>query len=99
MHTLDTIRKNRALISGVSGVEEAFACSGLNWHDHVIIDPTLYRPTEISVNRGNPAKATRILGWKARSAMRDVVRMMVEQESESSAHARCNIERRHRVKL
>ncbi len=61
-------------------VAEAFNCVGLDWHDHVITDPSLYRPTEISIGRGNPAKAGKVLGWKARYVMRDVVRMMIEHE-------------------
>lgn len=46
-------------------VPEAFNCVSLDWHDHVIIDPSLYRPTEISIGRGNPAEAEKILGWRA----------------------------------
>ena len=65
-------------------VAEAFSCVGLNWRDHVITDPSLYRPTEISVGRGNPAKAEKVLGWKARYRMRDVVRMMTEHERAST---------------
>lgn len=61
-------------------VAEAFHSLGLNWHDHVIIDPSLYRPTEISVGKGNPEKAEKKLGWKAQYKMRDVVKMMVEYE-------------------
>ena len=65
-------------------VAEAFNCVGLNWRDHVLTDPSLYRPTEISIGRGNPAKAERVLGWKARYTMRDVVRMMTEHERAST---------------
>jgi GDPmannose 4,6-dehydratase len=61
-------------------IAEAFNCVGLNWRDHVIADPSLYRPTEISIGKGNPEKAARVLGWKAKYKMRDVVRMMVEHE-------------------
>jgi len=61
-------------------VSEAFNCVGLDWHDHVSIDPSLYRPTEISEGRGNSAKAKRTLGWKARYNMQDVVKKMVEHE-------------------
>jgi GDPmannose 4,6-dehydratase len=64
-------------------VAEAFDCVGLDWHDHVAIDPSLYRPTEISIGRGNPARAEKVLGWKARYRMRDVVRMMTEHERAS----------------
>jgi GDPmannose 4,6-dehydratase len=64
-------------------VAEAFNRVGLNWRDHVVTDPSLYRPTEISSGRGNPAKAEKVLGWKARYRMRDVVRMMTEHEQAS----------------
>lgn len=57
-------------------VKEAFAAFSLNWHDHVISDPSLLRPSEIMISMGNPAKALKILGWQARHSMRDVVRMM-----------------------
>lgn len=59
-------------------VAQAFSCAGLNWQDHVMIDESLYRPTELAVGRGNPAKAKEKLGWEAKYKMADVVRMMVE---------------------
>jgi len=64
-------------------VAEAFNCVGLNWREHVVTDPSLFRPTEISIGKGNPAKAEKVLGWKARYRMRDVVRMMTEHERTS----------------
>ncbi len=62
---------------------EAFACVNLNWHDHVTTDTSLYRPTDIAVGRGHPAKAREVLGWQAKSKMQDVVRMMVEAKQGS----------------
>lgn len=59
-------------------VVQAFATLGLNWQDYVEVDQSLYRPTDISVGRGSPAKAAEKLGWKAQFQMPDVVRMMVE---------------------
>jgi GDPmannose 4,6-dehydratase len=59
-------------------VAEAFACVGLDWRDRVECDASLYRPTDIAINRGNPSKAKEKLGWQAQSKMRDVVRLMVE---------------------
>ena len=58
----------------------SFFCVGLDWHDHVVIDPALFRPTDLSVGKGNPAKAHEMLGWRAKHGMKDVVRMMVEVE-------------------
>ncbi len=58
----------------------AFAAVGLDWQKYVLTDPALYRPTELAVGRGNPAKAHERLGWKARYKMHDIVRMMVREE-------------------
>ncbi len=59
-------------------VAQAFACVGLDWREHVVSDKALLRPTDLQKAWGNPAKAQRQLGWRAKSRMDDVVRMMVE---------------------
>lgn len=59
-------------------VKAAFAYLDLDWREHTVIDESLYRPTEISIGRGNPGKAKEKLGWEAKYQMQDVVRMMVE---------------------
>jgi GDPmannose 4,6-dehydratase len=61
-------------------VATAFSCFGLDWRDHVVLNPTLLRPLDITFSTGNPAKAERHLGWKASKKMRDVVRLLVEAE-------------------
>jgi GDPmannose 4,6-dehydratase len=66
-------------------VKVAFECVGLDWRDHVISDPTLYRLTEIMMGKGNPAKAQRQLGWKAKYKMHDVVKKMVQHEQKRIA--------------
>ena len=61
-------------------VAAAFAQVGLRWRDHVVIDPELFRPTDIAVSRGNPQKAASTLGWRARCRMSEVVRLMCQDE-------------------
>lgn len=61
-------------------VSEAFEQLGLNWQDHVISDPSLMRPSEIMVSRGNPAKALRNMGWQAKHRMKDIIRIMIAAE-------------------
>jgi GDPmannose 4,6-dehydratase len=61
-------------------VSLAFAEVGLDWSRHVSIDASLLRPTDILVGSGNARKAKEKLGWRARSAMPDVVKMMIEAE-------------------
>ena len=41
----------------------AFTHVGLKHEDHVVIDPKFYRPAEVEVLLGNPAKAKAKLGW------------------------------------
>jgi GDPmannose 4,6-dehydratase len=61
-------------------VATAFAQVGLDWQEHVDIDRQFFRPTEIAVSRGDPKKSERVLGWRARYLMPDVVRMMCQDE-------------------
>jgi len=61
-------------------VNGVFTSLGLNWREHVETNQNLFRPTDILTVRANPGKAARKLGWKARYKMRDVARMMVEEE-------------------
>ncbi|RUM36874.1 MAG: GDP-mannose 4,6 dehydratase [Desulfobulbus sp.] len=58
----------------------AFTQVGLNWHDHVQVDETLFRPSEIMVGRGNAAKAKKNLGWSAQKGMEEVVQEMIAAE-------------------
>jgi GDPmannose 4,6-dehydratase len=59
-------------------VAAAFASIDLDWREHVVIDNSLLRPTDLAVGRGNPAKAKNKLGWQAKYKIKDVVQMMVE---------------------
>lgn len=61
-------------------VQTVFARLGLEWRQHVEVDPSLLRPTDIMTIRTNPSKAARVLGWKARYDMLDVARLMLARE-------------------
>jgi GDPmannose 4,6-dehydratase len=61
-------------------VATAFLCLGLDWRAHVVLNPTLLRPLDITFSSGDPAKADRVLGWKASKRMRDVVSELIEAE-------------------
>jgi GDPmannose 4,6-dehydratase len=61
-------------------VGAAFAQLGLDWREHVVIDPALFRPTEIAISRGNPRKSRETFGWQAKNKMADVVALMVKAE-------------------
>jgi len=61
-------------------VEAAFSTAGLNWRGHVVIDPSLMRPTDLQVGLGNAAKARERLGWEAKLKMPDIVIKMMHDE-------------------
>ncbi len=61
----------------------AFEAVDLDWQKYVEIDKDLFRPSDILVGFGNPAKAKRLLGWKARYRLEDIVSKMVEAEKRS----------------
>jgi GDPmannose 4,6-dehydratase len=46
----------------------------------VRINPKFYRPAEVELLIGNPAKALEKLGWQARTTLEELCRMMVEAD-------------------
>ncbi len=59
-------------------IATAFHSVALDWREWVVADPSLHRPTDLAGNRGNAAKAGRLLGWQAAFAMPEVVAAMVD---------------------
>jgi len=47
---------------------------------HVRIDPRYHRPSEVETLLGDPRKARRRLGWRARTRFRDLVKEMVRED-------------------
>jgi len=58
----------------------AFAHVGLNHEDYVVVDPKFFRPAEVDVLLGNPAKASLNLGWKAKTSLHELITMMVDAD-------------------
>lgn len=61
-------------------VETAFQSVNLDWQEYVTSDSSLLRPTDLAVSKADPSKAMEVLNWKAEHKMKDVVRMMIEEE-------------------
>jgi len=61
-------------------VEAAFGLVGLRWQDHVVVDPTYFRPTEVDELQGDASKAADRLGWRPRTRFPELVRIMVEAD-------------------
>jgi GDPmannose 4,6-dehydratase len=58
----------------------AFSHVGLNYEDYVKLDPALFRPAEVDVLLGNPAKARSKLGWEATVSLEEMIIEMVEAD-------------------
>jgi GDPmannose 4,6-dehydratase len=59
-------------------VKTAFDEASLHWRDHVIQDPSLFRPTDLAIGRADPSKAAKILQWQASIRGTDVVKKMYQ---------------------
>ncbi len=58
----------------------AFQYVGLNYEDHVTIDPKLFRPAEVDLLLGDCHKAKTRLGWKPEVSFEEMIRMMVDSD-------------------
>ncbi|MDR3586006.1 MAG: GDP-mannose 4,6-dehydratase [Desulfosporosinus sp.] len=58
----------------------AFEYVGMNYESHVVIDPKFYRPTEVEILLGNPAKAKEKLGWVPKTSLEELIKSMVDAD-------------------
>lgn len=58
----------------------AFSHLGLNYKDHIVIDPKLFRAAEVDVLLGNAEKAKAKLGWAPKTSLEELIAMMVEAD-------------------
>ena len=63
-----------------SFVEAAFDYLGLDYREHVVVDPRFYRPAEVSLLLGDCAKARRQLNWSYDYCFQDLVEEMVDAD-------------------
>jgi len=57
--------------------ELAFAHLGLDYHDHVVVDPQFQRPADVETLLGDASKARKKLGWKYGVTFKELVHEMV----------------------
>ncbi len=53
---------------------------GLDWEQHVEIDPRYFRPAEVDALCGDASKARQKLGWEATTSFEELVRRMVDAD-------------------
>ncbi len=66
-------------------VAQVFACLDLDWRDHVTLNPGLKRPSDIDISYGHAEKAERILGWKPKVQLTELISRMVAVEKGEAA--------------
>ena len=67
-------------------VELAFSYAELDWHEYVVVEPTLKRPAEVDRLLGDASKARQKLGWSPKVRFPELVQMMVDADL-----ARCRV--------
>jgi GDPmannose 4,6-dehydratase len=60
--------------------ELAFGRAGLDWEQYVKVDERFFRPAEVDLLVGNPAKAHEVLGWELTTSFPDLVNRMVDAD-------------------
>ncbi|MBB6671711.1 GDP-mannose 4,6-dehydratase [Cohnella nanjingensis] len=61
-------------------LEVAFGHVGLNYEDHVVIDPKFFRPAEVDLLLGDCTKARQVLGWRPEVSFEQMIGMMVDAD-------------------
>lgn len=61
-------------------VKAAFSEVDLDWRSYIEQDYKLLRPSDISYSCGNAEKAYKVLGWRAKMKMKDIVKEMIHTE-------------------
>ncbi len=69
-----------AMHSVRDAVQIAFDYVGLDWREHVEVDPSLVRPAEVETLCAEPGRARTELGWRPTVDFGDLMRMMVDAD-------------------
>ncbi len=59
---------------------EVFGHLGMDWEKYVGVDPRYFRPAEVDLLLGDPAKAAKQLNWKPKVTFKELAKMMTEAD-------------------
>jgi GDPmannose 4,6-dehydratase len=79
--------------------ERTFSQLGMDYEDHVEIDPRYFRPAEVDYLLGDPSKAKSKLNWEPKTSFNQLVQMMVENDLELAKRELILREAGHQVAL
>ncbi len=63
-------------------LEQTFNYLGLDYHDYLVMDEKLYRPSEVNILQGDASKARKNLGWSPAVSFEELVKEMVDSDLE-----------------
>jgi GDPmannose 4,6-dehydratase len=58
----------------------SFAHAGLNWEDHVVVDQSYFRPTEVEQLIGDGSKLKLKTGWEPKTTWKELAELMVDSD-------------------
>ncbi len=61
-------------------LSEVFGCLELDWEKYVEIDKRYFRPSEVDILQGDPAKAKDELGWSPKVTFKELAELMVKAD-------------------
>ena len=64
-------------------IQIVFKKLDLNWRDHIVIDKSLFRKSDILKSFGNPSKMYNDLDWKAKVTLKELIYKMIDNELKS----------------
>jgi GDPmannose 4,6-dehydratase len=74
-------------------LEIAFGYVGLDYRQYLVIDPELFRPSEVHVLQGDASKARKKLNWKPTVSFNELIKEMVDADLEWHANIKHNKEK------
>ena len=67
-------------------LEVSFGRVGLDYNDYVEIDPRYFRPAEVDLLIGDPAKAKKQLGWEPKTTFKELAELMTDADVKLLEH-------------
>jgi GDPmannose 4,6-dehydratase len=84
----DYVVATGAMVTVREFAERVFSRLGLDWEQHVRFDPRYLRPSEVDALEGDASKARRVLGWRPRHSLDDLIADMVDSDLELARRER-----------
>lgn len=65
-------------------VDKTFSYFDLDWKNYVVSDASFTRPSEILMSAASPKKSEEVLGWKAKTTVDELIRLMIVSKDSAS---------------